>query len=242
LLVRVAVVAVLAAGCSYPTLPPLSHDSGTDARVVDGRIIDGGLPDAPIEADGGHGLPDGFPGSGSGSSVASCPLPDSSTFAGSGQEAENLGAEPPFTEVLVWQGVLSTTGASIGLEAQSGDGSGTPDWPTGDVTPRNVALGATVADVELFIALDPSGSGVPQIGYLAVAGTADLTSTTTNFSGTITKATFQHYDNLFGGGTPTPDPDNCTTSVATFGFSAPIVAQATHPLTQHVVDRSAGRP
>jgi len=143
----------------------------------------------------------------------------------------------PFTNILLWKGVLQagSAEADLGMEAFSGGGSGsgmnaTPDWPTGNVTPKaNLDL-ATAPDVFLFITTNFSGSGQAQDFYFSTAGTLNITAAGTggaagsNTAGNASNVVFGHFDPNTG-----QMVDNCMTMINSVSFTSPTNLMRTAP-------------
>jgi hypothetical protein len=231
--VRIAAVCAGTLACTYPKLPLL----GDGGPTPDGRMRDGQLPDGQV-TDGGSGSgsgPGSGPGSGSGvGSGSGCPLsasydvvftPGSGNAVGD-EEAENFGSsDPPFTQTLIWEGNISTTPpASVVIELFAGAGSQSPDWPVGGVTPRSGIDLSTSVDAGVLIAgTSINGSDTPAFGYVAIAGTLNITQVSP-LAGTVTGLSFQQWDNLFNGGQEMQDPDGCTTAMPSINYDAPVSA------------------
>jgi hypothetical protein len=190
--------------------------------------------------------PDGGSGGGSGGgfdggSAPACALPTSYTAPsfGTNQRAANLGSGSGYTEELVWEGLLAGSGSGeqdIAVLAFSGGGSGstgTPDWPTGNVTAKSNLDLTTDPDVIVEIATNfaMNGSGAAQTFYLADAGTLNITTASpsstaaaTTFAGNGSGLTLVHVD--IGSNSVTLDPDNCMTTLPSFTFSAAVGSAA----------------
>lgn len=102
------------------------------------------------------------------------------TGSGSNEEASNNGSGSGYTEDLEWQGILGGSGSGLeflAIQAFAGGGSGssgTPDWPTGVVTPLSGINVATDPDTLLFIGTDLNGSNQATVIYLGVSGTFNI--------------------------------------------------------------------
>jgi hypothetical protein len=216
---RVAAVLAGTLACTYPKLPLLG-DAGPDK---DGHLADGNQPDSQPLGDAGSG-------------GSNCPLlpeyqltfqPGSGTALGD-ELASDLGSGiNGGTETLVWDGILSLTPqADLIIQLTSGGGANTPDWPIGDVTPKSdIQLGSgATGDALIGISVGIGSDGAPAFGYLAVAGTLNVTEASPNLAGTVTNVEFRQYDNLFGSSAagPTPDPDGCTTVMPSIDYDAPL--------------------
>jgi hypothetical protein len=223
---RLAALVVGTLACTYPKLPLLF-----DAPPPN----DGRIPDSPGEPDG-HPPPDS-PNELDGG--VECPLlaaydvtfaPGSGTAVGD-EFASNFGSGlDGAAETLIWDGVISLTPqANLIIQLSAGGGASTPDWPTGDVTPKsNIKLGSDGAtgDALVGISVGVGSDGLPAFGYLAVSGTLDVSAASVDLSGTITNAVFRQYDNLFGSSAngPQPDPDGCMTNMPSIVYDAPLPA------------------
>jgi hypothetical protein len=144
--------------------------------------------------------------------------------SGSSELATDDGSGVSYAQALEWIGLLQSSPEQfIDLRVYAGGGSGsggTPDWPTGDVTPRSNIDLANAQDVSLFIGTDIDGSGQAQQVYSAIAGTLSITAVAPDFAGTGTALVFEQYD--IDDGAPTPAPDKCMSSIAALSFSAPL--------------------
>jgi hypothetical protein len=167
-----------------------------------------------------------------------CALPASyaTPSFSAGQRAGTVTPPTGYTQEMVWQGVLGGSGSGeqdIAVLAFSGGGAtgsgATPDWPTGNVTAKSSLNLNTDPDVIVEIATNfaMNGSGSAQTYFLATVGTLNITtaspsSTTapTAFAGNASGLTFVHYD--ITSSSVTPDPDNCTSTMPSFTFSASI--------------------
>ena len=164
-----------------------------------------------------------------------CALPASYTGTTADQQAVNYGGRSldatefmitTYTQDLEWHGNLGGSGSAtqvMTLDAFSGGGSATPDWPTGDVTAKSGINLAATSDIGWTISTDANGSGVPQVYYLAIAGTLDITSVSPSLAGSATNLMFVHYDLDANGAFSEPDADGCTTSIPSMSFTATVI-------------------
>lgn len=195
--------------------------SGTLYVVACGGNSGGKKPDAKII------LSDSKGADAKGCSAAASYTP---SFGSQNQAALNYGSGSGYTEDLLWQGELSAAPAAfMGFEVLSGGGSAnTPDWPTGNVSPKSgidLASANAQKDAFMYIGANLDGSGRAQDIYLATAGIVNITQaggTGSNFAGNASGLEFTHVD--IGSSSITPNPDGCTTSIASMSWSAKIVA------------------
>jgi hypothetical protein len=198
-----AALVVVLGGCGFPSLAPVGDARGSDA-VADAR------PDAT--GDALHAT-----------DATSCPLLSSynPTF-GSQSATATVGGDPAVgTEQIAWQGTVSGLASPLTVVIEVFAGSGTmttPDWPSGDVTPAQVALTET-GDAELVLGSDFNGTSFQGVVYAATAGTLDITDASNAFAGTASGVMLEHVDVANNGGYTT-DPDGCKSAIGSMSFDA----------------------
>lgn len=155
---------------------------------------------------------------------------------GSGSATDNVAINhgsggSNYSDNLQWQGLVQSSPEQfLDLEAYSGGGSGsggTPDWPSGNVTPKSNIDLATAPDAYIILGANVDSSGTAQDIYLSIAGTLNITSTTTNFAGSVSGLMVQHVDITSGG--ISADPDGCMASFGNFSFNHTISQMAAGP-------------
>jgi hypothetical protein len=191
--------------------PKMGHDTGPDGPIpcIAATSYAGPLTMASandeLQAPGGNGSGSAGSGSGSGS-------------AGSGS-----GGVDPGADFLDYEGALDpTTSLEISLYTGTSDFPGSTVGPeTKDLSGSDDSQFATCGSCVLLYA-GIGSDGVAQETFLATGGTLTVTSTTTNFAGTLANLVLTQIDIDDQTEMSSPDPQGCASSIASLSFTAPI--------------------